>query len=158
MLELVPLGVQEMDHALRWSLRVAVLGIKPESLRHRAAYYIPAYLADVGYEIVPVPVGFAEVDRILDRPVCRSLREAGDVDILSVFRRQEEVPAHLSDILELRPKLVWFQSGLMHVPSAQILVAAGIAVAHECIGCRRATISPTCAPLEGQTMSTRAGR
>ena len=35
--------------------RVAVLGIKPETHRSQPAYYVPAYLAGVGIEIIPIP-------------------------------------------------------------------------------------------------------
>ena len=137
------------EEVLRRARRIAVLGIKPESLRDRAAFYIPAYLADVGYEIVPVPTAYPGVTSILGRPVQRTLRDVGPVQILSVFMRPEEVPAYVTAMLELRPE-VWFQSGLMHEASAGALIAAGIAVAHECIGCRRAAISPGALPLEGQ--------
>src|SRR5262245_38018128 len=42
---------------------------------------------------------------------------------------------------------VWFQSGLVHEPSAQALRDAGITVLDECIGCRRASMIPSVAPL-----------
>ena len=56
----------------------------------------------------------------------------------------------MTEMLELNSEVVWFQSGLMHDESARALVTAGINVAHECIGCRRAAISPGALPLEGQ--------
>lgn len=91
---------EEIDRVLRGARRVAVLGIKPESRRERSAHDIPAYLARVGYEIIPVPVYYPEVTEILSVPVYRSLREVpGTLDILSVFRRQEHIAAHLEDIL-----------------------------------------------------------
>jgi uncharacterized protein len=98
-----------------------------------------------------VPVGDVSVAEILGNPVLRSLRDIGSVDILSIFRRPEQVPAHLPDILFVRPKVVWFQSGLMHISSAEALVRAHIKVVHDCIGCHRAAIQPAWAPLAGQT-------
>jgi predicted CoA-binding protein len=139
-----------MERVLRRARRVGVLGIRPGSRRDKGAFYIPAYLAEVGYEIVPVPTHPTEETAILGFAVRATLRDAGDLDILSVFRRPEQVPAHLADILAVRPGVVWFQSGLLHLPSAEALVAAGIEVAHDCIGCRRAEIAPAWSPLEGQ--------
>jgi predicted CoA-binding protein len=140
----------EIEHILRWSRRIAVVGIRPESFRHRAAHHIPAYLVDVGYEIVPVPIGHDDVKSILGFTVCNSLREAGPLDIVSIFLRSSQVAEHVPDIIMSHPKVVWFQSGLIHVSSAQVLIAQGIRVVHDCIGCRRAAISPASTPLEGQ--------
>jgi uncharacterized protein len=145
----------QVEELLRRSRRVAVLGIKPETQRERAAHYIPAYLAEVGYQLVPVPVGPCDAATILGFPVCRALRDAGPVEILSVFRRPEQVPAHLPEMLALKPEVVWFQSGLLHVEAARALAAAGIGLVHDCIGCRRAAIAPAALPLEGQLRRNR---
>lgn len=140
-----------MEEALESARRIAVLGIKPETRRHRSAHHIPAYLADVGYEIIPVPVYYPEVNEILSVPVCRSLDEIeGPVDIVSVFRKPEHMAHHVEEIVALHPKVVWFQSGLIDIAAARSFVEAGIRVAHDCIGCRRAAIEPSWAPLEGQ--------
>ena len=56
-------AVAELVRAAR---RVAVLGIKTEEQRHLPAFYVPAYLADAGVEIVPVPVYFPDVMEILE--------------------------------------------------------------------------------------------
>ena len=131
--------------ALRSARTIAVLGANPDP--ERAAYWIPEYLASVGYRIIPVATMEFGVDTILGERVVRSVREAGPVDLVSVFRKPADVSAHLADLLDARPPLVWFQSGLLHGPSADILLTAGIAVAHACIGCRRAAISPATDPL-----------
>ena len=142
---------EEIDRVLRAARRIAVLGIKPQSRRERSAHDIPAYLARVGYAIVPIPVYYPEVTEILSAPVYRSLCDVpGPIDILSVFRRPGHVAAHLGDILAVRPRVVWFQSGLLHLPTGEALTAVGLAVVHDCIGCRRAAIRPCLAPLEGQ--------
>lgn len=113
---------------------IAVLGIKPESRADQPAHWIPAYLKEAGYRVLPVPVRYPEVERILDVPVARSLGEIHEpVDILDVFRRPGDVPGHLEEILALRPRVVWFQSGCYHEPSARALEEAGIPVVHACI-------------------------
>ena len=145
------LDPDEAEAVLRSARRIAILGIKPESRRERSAHNIPLYLHDVGYEILPVPVYYPDVREILGRPVFRSLREVpGPIDVLSVFRRPDDFGMHLDDVISIRPAVVWFQSGTLPVGSLDALGAAGLRVAHECIGCRRASMAPSFAPLEGQ--------
>lgn len=112
--------------------RIAVLGIKPESRADRAAYYVPAYLRDVGYEIVPVPVYYPDVTEILGQPVHRNLATLpGPIDLVDVFRRSEDIPPHVPDILQLKPKYVWFQLGIRNDDAAQRFAEAGIEVVQD---------------------------
>lgn len=136
------------ERILRKARRIAVLGIKPEERRDRDAFSIPLYLSKVGYEIIPVPVYYPDHRIILGQKVIRSLRDIRPPpDIVSVFRRPEHFAQHLPDLLALGPEVVWFQSGLVHDPSAEALREAGITVLEECIGCRRASMFPSVAPL-----------
>ncbi|HEX8685349.1 MAG TPA: CoA-binding protein, partial [Pyrinomonadaceae bacterium] len=89
--------------------RVAVLGIKTERQAYQPAFYVPQYLAAAGLEVVPVPVYYPEVTEILGRKVYRKLADVpGPVDMVNVFRRSEDVPPHLEDMLAAKPKSVWF--------------------------------------------------
>lgn len=119
----------EIKERLSKAQTIAVLGIKPESRASAAAHYVPAYLQEQGYTVIPVPTYYPEVDRILGEPVQRDLRAIEtQIDILDVFRRPEDIPAHIEDIIALNPKLVWFQKGIEHDESAKTLVAHGIDV------------------------------
>ena len=108
--------------------RVAVLGIKPETHRHQPAHYVPAYMDSVGVQVIPVPVYYPDVSEILGLPVERDLRALRDIDIVQVFRRPDDIPAHIDDILALHPALVWFQSGIQNDEAARIFIDAGIPV------------------------------
>jgi len=109
--------------------RIAVLGMKPESRSDRPAYFVPRYLAKAGYEVIPVPVYYPEVTRILDGPVYRTLAAVpGPIDIVQVFRRPEDIPPHVPDIIASRPRTVWFQSGIRHSEAERQLSEAGIEV------------------------------
>jgi hypothetical protein len=55
----------------------------------------------------------------------------GDVDLVNVFRRSEDVPPHLDDILAKKPKAVWMQSGIRHDEVAERLARAGIDVVQD---------------------------
>ena len=114
------------------SKRIAVLGIKPESHRHKPAYSVAHYLQQEGYDIIPVPVYYPEVTEILGQPVYRTLSEIpGHVDLVNVFRRPEDIPAHVPDILGKRPNAVWFQKGIRHDEVAQELARSGITVVQD---------------------------
>lgn len=109
--------------------RVAVLGIKPETHRSHPAHYVPAYLAGVGIEIIPIPVYYPDVTELLGFPVVRELRSVtGRVDIVDVFRRSEDIDDHVEDLIALKPDTVWFQSGIRNDAAARRLAAAGIQV------------------------------
>jgi uncharacterized protein len=112
--------------------RIAVLGIKTDQQRSAAAYYVPAYMQRVGYDIVPVPVYYPDVTEILGEPVYRRLVDVpGAVDLVVVFRRSRDIPQHLDDILAKKPAAVWFQLGIRNDEVAARLAAAGIDVVQD---------------------------
>lgn len=121
----------QIDALLADVRRVAVLGIKPQSAGG-AAYYVPAYAQQAGLTLIPVPVYFPDVTEILGEPVQRDLRTAAaGVDLLDVFRRPTDIPAHVGDILAARPRAVWFQLGIRNDAVAETLARAGIPVVQD---------------------------
>lgn len=117
---------------LRETQRIAVLGIKTEERSGQPAFYVPAYLQEAGYEIVPVPVYHPEATHILGQPVYRSLAAVpGPIDLVDVFRRSVDVAQHVDDILAAEPKTVWMQSGIRNADVAQRLAEAGIRVVQD---------------------------
>lgn len=108
--------------------RVAFLGIKPDHLASQPAHYVPARCKQLGVEVVPVPTRYPEVETILGLPVQRDLRAVGEVDLVCVFRRPDELAAHLDDLLALGPPAVWLQSGIRDDAFEAALVEAGIDV------------------------------
>jgi predicted CoA-binding protein len=111
---------------------IAVLGIKPESHRFQPAFYVSEYMANAGYEIIPVPVYYPEVTEILGKPVYRRLEDVpSEIDLLNVFRRSEDIPKHTDEILAKKPKAVWFQLGIRNDAVAEKLAEAGIKVVQD---------------------------
>lgn len=111
---------------------IAVLGIKTEEQASQAAYYVPRYLQEAGYEIIPVPVYFPEVTEMLGRMVYRKLVDIpGEVDLVNVFRRPADIPQHVDDILAKKPRAVWFQLGIRNDEAARRLADAGIQVVQD---------------------------
>jgi predicted CoA-binding protein len=121
-----------IDALLRDTKTIAVLGIKPESHAGQAGYYVPAHMAQAGYEIIPVPVYYPEVTEILGQPVVRSLAAIGSpIDMVNVFRKPSDIPPHVDDIIAAKPKSVWFQLGIRNDEAAQKLAEAGIKVVQD---------------------------
>ena len=46
--------------------RIAVVGIKTEEQSYQPAFYVPQYMQNAGFEIIPVPVYYPEVETILN--------------------------------------------------------------------------------------------
>lgn len=140
------------DNAVRELLsetkRIAVLGIKPESHAMQPAFYVPKYMAEKGYEIVPVPVYYPDVIEILGTPVYRSLAEVpGEVDMVNVFRRSHDIAKHTVDILAKKPKSVWFQLGITNDELAEKFARAGIKVVQDlCLMVEHRTLMRSAAP------------
>jgi predicted CoA-binding protein len=112
--------------------RIAVLGIKTEAQADQPAFSVPRYLHDRGLEVVPVPVYYPDVKEILGRPVYRKVADVpGAVDLVDVFRRPVDLPAHLPDLLAKRPKAVWLQLGIRNDAVAEELARAGILVVQD---------------------------
>jgi len=111
---------------------IAVLGIKTEAQANQPAFYVPSYLQHAGFQIIPVPVYYPKATHILGQQVFRRLVDIPiDVDLVNVFRRSEDVPPHVEDILAKMPKAVWLQSGIHNDAVAETLAKAGIKVVQD---------------------------
>jgi len=89
-------------------------------------------MADHGYKIIPVPVYYPEVTEILGEQVYRDLNEIPDeIDLLNVFRRSDDISKHTFEILQKKPKAVWFQLGIRNDEVAERLADAGIKVVQD---------------------------
>jgi len=122
----------ELRELLKNTKTIAVLGIKPETHSFQPAYYVSKYMADAGYEVIPVPVYYPDVTEILGEKVYRNLNAVpGEIDLVNVFRRSEDIPKHTDEILSKRPKAVWFQLGIRNDAVAEILADAGIKVVQD---------------------------
>src|SRR5262249_1115953 len=99
----------EIRDALLRARTIAVLGAHPDP--SRPAFYVPDYLHQQGYRIIPVNP--ALTGQTLWGEVVRGevAGIAEPVDIVDVFRRPEALMGHVADILAMkpRPKVVWLQ-------------------------------------------------
>ena len=121
----------EIRALLERTRRIAVLGIKTAETG-QPAFYVPEYAQRRGYEIVPVPVYYPTVTEILGERVYRKVADVpGEIDMVNVFRRPNDIPPHVDDILAKKPSSVWFQLGIRHEDAAERLARAGIDVVQD---------------------------
>lgn len=125
---MMPPATGEIRRLLDEARTIAVIGLSPRSWR--PSHSVSAYLQRAGYRIVPVRPD--TTGPILGEAVYPDLvtaaRDAGPIDIVDVFRRSEAVAELVPAILEIRPRLVWLQMGVVDEASARQLENAGIPV------------------------------
>ena len=113
------------------SRTVAVLGAHVD--RQKAAWYVPQYLHEQGYRILPVnPMYAGQV--LWGEPVRARLDElATAVDLVDVFRHSDRLAGHVDEILAMRPRprVVWLQLGIRNDLVARLLGDAGIDVVQD---------------------------
>jgi predicted CoA-binding protein len=121
---------RQIKELLESTRRIAVLGIKPDP--QQPASYVPEYARHAGYEIVPVPVYYPDLTEMNGEKVYRKLVDIpGDIDMVNVFRRPNDIPPHVDDIIAKKPKSVWFQLGIRNDVAAEQLARAGIDVVQD---------------------------
>lgn len=103
---------------------VAVIGLSPDP--GKPSHYVPAYMQQHGYRILPVNPA---VDTILGE-TCYPTLTALPVkpDIVNVFRLPKHIPAIVDEMLELGLSNLWVQSGIVNLEAAAKAEAGGIHV------------------------------
>ena len=88
---------------------IAVVGMS--KTEGKPANFVPKYLIENGYNIIPVNPTTSEV---LGRKSYASISDVPEqVDIVDVFRRSEDVPIVVEDAINKKGvKVIWMQSGI----------------------------------------------
>ena len=113
-----------IDQILLQTETIAVVGFS--SQREKAGYYVPAYLAQHGYTILPVNPNLAE--GLGRQAVARLTALAEPADLVLIFRRPEHVPDVVGAAMATGAKAIWMQLGIIHEPAAAKARAAGLIV------------------------------
>lgn len=100
-----------MSEELSWVYKLQTIAVVGASRDERKpAHYVPHYLKEKGYKIIPVNPSASE---ILGEKSYKSLKDIPfPVDIVLMFRPSEEVSTFLPDILEVSPRVLWMQLGI----------------------------------------------
>ncbi len=103
---------------------IAVVGMSPK--KDRPSNYVPRYMMEKGYEIIPVRPGTKE---ILGRKCYRDLEELDvAVDVVNVFRRSEYCPEIAKKAVKIGAKALWLQEGVYSQEAREIAESAGLLV------------------------------
>ncbi|MCF6355005.1 MAG: CoA-binding protein [Candidatus Polarisedimenticolaceae bacterium] len=115
---------EEIATLLSESKVTAIVGLsdKPDRSSNRVARYLKRH----GYKIIPVnPLK----DEILGEKCYPSLAEVPEpVDIVTIFRKIDAVPAIVEEAIKISAKAIWLQLGLAHHRSAEKARQAGLIV------------------------------
>ena len=90
---------------------IAVMGMSKNE--EKPAYFVPKYLIEHGYNVIPVNPTVTEV---LGRKSYPSIADIGEkIDIVDIFRKSEDVPAVIDDVINRKKddiKVIWMQEGI----------------------------------------------
>ncbi len=115
---------ETIKHILHETKTIAVIGMT--SRKSRAGHYVPAYLQQAGYRIIPVN---PYEDEILGEKAYPDLHSVPEpVDLALLFRRPESVPPHVEEAIEAGVDAVWMQLGIVNEEAAERARAAGLNV------------------------------
>jgi len=107
---------------------IAMVGASPVNVR--PSYFAFKYLAERGYDMIPVNPGHVGKS-LLGQPFVTSLLDIDrPVDMVDIFRNSSHVMAVVDEALRMRPlpKVVWMQLGARDDAAAEKAEAAGVKV------------------------------
>ncbi|MBL7001916.1 MAG: CoA-binding protein [Nitrosopumilus sp.] len=104
--------------------KVAVIGMSKNS--SKAAHYVPKYLSDNGYDIIPVN---PTTEEILGKKCYPSISEIDDqIEIIDIFRPSEQVLPFVQEAIKKKPKVIWLQEGIHNFEAEELARKEGIKV------------------------------
>jgi len=113
-----------IDRILYGAKTVAVVGLSDKP--HRPSHGVAQHLQESGYRVIPVNPMIREA---LGEKSYGSLTEIpGEVDLVDVFRRSENVPGIAEEAIRIGAKYFWMQEGVVSERARARLAAAGIPV------------------------------
>ena len=88
--------------------KVVVIGMSKH--QEKAAHFVPKYLLENGFDIIPVN---PNSDEILNKKCYKEINDIkDDIDIVDVFRPSEDVLPFVKDAIKKNPKVIWLQEGI----------------------------------------------
>ena len=104
--------------------KVAVIGVSKNS--SKAAHYVPKYLSDNGYDVIPVN---PSSDEILGKKCYDSVLDIDEpIDIVDVFRPSDQVLPFVKDAIKKKPKVIWLQEGIHNSEAEELAKSHGIKI------------------------------
>ncbi len=114
--------MRELCYILKDSKTIAVVGLSGNPVL--TSRRIADFLLHKGYHVVGVNPTIKNAGKIEIYP---SLRDVPfPIDIVDVFRRSEDIPELIPDVLAVRPKVLWLQLGIYNDEAVRPVTEAGI--------------------------------
>ena len=112
---------------LRGRPRVAVVGASDRPGRPSRDVFLAVRRA--GLDAVPVTPRFASVAGVTAYPdLAAAVAATGPFDVVDVFRRAEDCPAHAREAVAAGARVLWLQLGIVSWEAARIAHAGGLGV------------------------------
>lgn len=115
----------EIKTLLENARTVAVVGLSEKP--YRTSHVIARALQGFGYGIVPVNPNLAG-PVLGEQPHAKLQDVPGEIDIVDVFRRSEEVMPVALDAVAAGAKALWMQSGVVNERAAEYATSHGLTV------------------------------
>ena len=104
--------------------KVAVIGMSKH--QEKAAHFVPKYLSENGFDIIPVN---PNSDEILNKKCYKEINDIkDDIDIVDVFRPSEDLLPFVKDAIKKNPKVIWLQEGIHNEEAENLAREHGIDV------------------------------
>lgn len=103
---------------------VAVVGMSKNP--QKAAHYVPKYLSEQGYNIMPIN---PTTNEILNKKSYQNISEVDKpIDIVDVFRPSDQVLPVVEEAIKMKPKVIWLQEGIHNEEAEELARKQGIKV------------------------------
>ncbi len=114
----------EQIHDILSLKKVVVIGMSKNS--SKAAHYVPKYLSDNGYDVIPVN---PTTEEILDKKCYDSISKVdGEIEIIDIFRPSDQVLPFVQEAIKKKPKVIWLQEGIHNAEAEELARKQGIKV------------------------------
>jgi hypothetical protein len=124
------LADREIASILRTAKTIAVVGASDNPSRD--SYLIMNFLLKHRYTVIPVNPNYQSVLGLQCHPSLSDIQ--GEIDIVDIFRRPDDVPSIVEDAIRVKAKTVWMQLGAYNEAAAERAAQAGLdVISHRCI-------------------------
>lgn len=117
-------SVQQIQTILRNNTVIAVVGLSPRE--DRPSNQVARYMRAAGYRVIPVNPGQSEIFGEECYPDLHSVPE--HIDIVTIFRRSDQVLPVVQDAIAKKAKVIWMQEGIVNEPAARLAEEHGLTV------------------------------
>jgi predicted CoA-binding protein len=122
--------ISSLRHILKTCRTVAVVGLSVEW--HRPSYFAAKYMQEHGFRIVPVNPKYPEI--LGEKSYASLLDIPHPVDMVDVFRKQDDVLPIAEQAVQIGAKCLWQQIGVRNEQAHQLAHSKGLmSVMNRCV-------------------------